>query len=221
MEHFTEKEEIVFLRELKATPPFNAEDDQSRILWESIAERVSKTIGRPVNFRSLQDHLSVMKVDLERKTLIKEYIQLRETPKPAKAKHTAKVSNTKDIVLKRPRENLKPNGYSESEQGIIKTRHLLARRSKEQAFRDLIAEQIATSRISSEENMVIKRAELELDRERLAFERMKLEFKTKKHREEREFQERQYEAQQQQRHNENIINTLNLFIHLIKQKAEP
>ena len=48
MKHFTEAEDLAFLREMLANPPFHAKHGMSGATWKSIAEKVSKAIKREV-----------------------------------------------------------------------------------------------------------------------------------------------------------------------------
>lgn len=237
MKHFTEEEDIVFLRELKTIPPFNVAHGQSRMIWENIAERVSKAINRPVNVRSLQDHLAglikkfkkneaifsgnsgISREASLRDTLLREYIELMKSPNPVKTRYSLEIPSTQNPEPKRSREESESSEQSESEQSAAEIEHPSLKRSKNELLMDLIAEQIATSRFSFEEEMTIKRAKLEFDRKRLEFERSKLEFEMKKHNEEHEFRMKQFETQL--RKDEAITTVLNSLNHLIKQVTKP
>lgn len=207
MKHFTEDNDVVFLQELRGTPPFDVEHGQLKTIWEKITEGVAKAINRPLTSRSLQDRLNVLvskfKKDeaaslaasgiseeiSQKDVLIRECIELMEVSKPLKVKNTPETPSVKHLALARLKDKQEPNESTDSESSVTELKPVAIKRSKDAVFMNLISEQVATSRTSYEEKAIIKKAKLmheeaklELDRAKLEHEKAKMEFEIRKHR---------------------------------------
>lgn len=168
MKHFTEVEDIAFLREVVADPPFHVKHGKSGITWKSIAEKVSRTIKRVVKPRSLQDHLDVLvkifkqneaaslaasgtsEEVLEKDILLRECVELMEIPKSPKNNSSQEGHDSKEFGLKRLRDKSEPSEYNDSEQSAPDTRSRSSYRNQNAGLVDLLGEQVNVTRISSE-----------------------------------------------------------------------
>lgn len=205
MTRFTEVEDIMFLKEVAANPPFQAEYGTVQEIWESITEKVSKATGRDLKYRSLKDHFDVLMAKFkrdetaskaasgiseevtEKDTLLMECHDLMRLPKPTKVKPALEKSNVKELALKRWRDMSELGETNGSELSATEARPYSSKRRKSAELVDLLGEQVAVTRISSEEKAALKKVELELNR-------IKIEYDMEKYREDLELRKVQQEA---------------------------
>lgn len=243
MKHFSEEEDILFLQELRAALPFDAEHGQLKITWEKITERVAKVIKRSLTSRSLQDRWNVLvkkfkkdeAVSLaasgisdeisQKDVLIRECFELMEAPKPAKAKSTPDAPSVKHLALARLKDKQESNEHTESDSSVTELKPLASKRSKDAVFMDLISEQVVTSRIAYEEKAAVKKAKimqeeakLELDRAKLEHEKAKMEFEIKKYNDELDLRKQQQKTQQQK--DESMISLFTSMAPLIAKLTD-
>ena len=214
MKHFNEVEDVVFLKELLATPPCHADHGQVKRVWDNISEKVSRCIKREVSPRTLQDRWNYLdkmfaKQDsdflkasgisedvTERQVLVREYHELLQVPKPAKSKTPLEPCSIKEDALKRYKDKLETSEQNESDSvGATETRLLPAKRNKQTAFLDILSEQTAASRMTLEEDAIRQRANARLEEEKLQYNRERLVYQRTKHNDNLEIRKRKQEAE--------------------------
>ena len=191
MKHFTEVEDIAFLKEMIADPPFHAKHGMSGATWKSISEKVSKTIKREVTPRSLKDHFDILVKTFKQKEaaslaasgiseevtdkdiLLRECVELMEVPKSSTNISSQEGHDSRELGLARLRNKSEPSEHNDSEQGTSDTRSRASSRSQTATLIDLLDEQVTVTRVTSEEKVKLKRAALVMDQTKLELEQEK------------------------------------------------
>ena len=192
MKHFTEVEDIAFLKEMIADPPFHAKHGMSGATWKSIAEKVSKAIKREVTPRCLKDHFDILikafkqkeaaslaasgisEEVTEKDILLRECVELMEVPKSSTNISSQEGHDSRELGLARLRnKSAEPSEYNDSEQGASDTRSRASSRSQAATLIDLLDEQVTVTRVTSEEKVKLKRTALVMDQAKLELEQEK------------------------------------------------
>jgi hypothetical protein len=246
MKQFTNDEDVTLVKEVRATPPFEAEYGKVAVLWDEIAERFFALTNRKVKGRALMDRfLKLVKDYKERKEasrkvsgsgedlsekdlLIEEYVDLeatwkrqREKLSPTESSPSLKSLANSRLSLKSPSSDLgrvdRPDPIDAS--SFVKR----TKNSKQAAMAESILEQTKTSRISSEERMLMIKKNVKIERQRLQIEREKVDNETKRleiesRRFEHDAQLRERQQKIQEEKDVSLINLLNSFASVIEKK---
>lgn len=229
MKHFTEAEDILFLKEVRSNPPFHVKHGKSGATWRIIADKLYISTKRVIKVRSLQDHFNVLiktfklkeakalaatgtseKVT-EKDILLRDCVDLMKSLDPSSDKSPEEGGNSKELGLARLRDKSETSEYNDSELGSLDTRSSRSsNRNQMSVLVDLLEEQMSAARTAAEERATLKRNAIEVDRN-------KMEFEKEKHREDLELRRKQQEAdielrKQQQEANNTIARVLASFV---------
>ena len=116
----------------------------------------------------------------ERDVFVREYLELAEIPKPVKPKRSLDGSSVKELALRRLRDLPDHSENAGSEPSTTEARSFPGKRTKEAILMDILSEQAATSRITLEEDAEIKKVKIRQDEEKIAHNRVKLDYQIKK-----------------------------------------